>query len=221
MKTPKADPSTIHRFLARASLDVTQKKVIVTASTATPDRAEDIVDQSWDLTHYERNPVLVAFHDYGSFPVGRARAYMEGGALKAELEFDEDEVNPYGRLAAHQFRAGFLSAVSVGFRSKSMVPRAALPEDDPRYGQRGWLLKDNELYEISVCPVPMNPEAVAESRAKAITGDASTMRELARLVAIEILTQSSQSSSIDDIDALFGDGDADDDGFGILFGSGK
>ena len=56
-------------------------------------------------------------------------------------------------------------AVSVGFRSHKQTPRATLPETDPRYSGRGYILADNELLELSVVTIPANPDAVAQRAA--------------------------------------------------------
>lgn len=137
--------------------------VTVIASTADVDRYGDIVDQdSWRLDAYKSNPVILFGHNSWAPPVGKAVVRVEGGRLMADITFDASEENAMGRLMASQYAGGFMSAVSVGFRSYRQVARNQLPLDDARRGERGLVLYDNELLEISCVPIPANPKAVAQ-----------------------------------------------------------
>ena len=149
--------------VTRGADSATQERTLVVASTATPDRYQDIVDQStWKLDNFRANPVIPWGHDYSLPPVGRAVSVeMREGALVAEIEWDTGEHNPLGRLVADQFAAGFLNAVSVGFRPGRAIQRGQLPAEDPRFGASGMVFYDNELLEISAVTIPANAEALA------------------------------------------------------------
>lgn len=141
--------------------------VQVIASTASVDRHGDIVDQVWQLDSYRTNPVILWAHDPNTPPVGRAvsvevQQTENGPALLASIKFDDGEHNPLGRTVAEQFRNGMLSAVSVGFRPGSAVPRSSLDENDPRHAKTGLILSNNELLEISAVPIPANSDALAQ-----------------------------------------------------------
>jgi len=101
-----------------------------------------------DLTRYQANPVVLYGHDYWSRPpIGRAESVrVDGDTLRADLVFDLDD--EFARTVERKIRSGFLNAVSVGFDAHG-VDRSGVPER--------W-----ELYEISVVPLPMDPDAVAE-----------------------------------------------------------
>ena len=134
----------------------------VTASTPTSDRYGDVVSAPWQLERYMANPVVVWAHDYSTPPVGRAlEVTMEGPNLVAKIQWDDSDANPLGQTVAHQFRSGFLSAVSVGFQPGEAIRRNALDESHPHYAERGNVFRDNELLEISAVPIPANPEALA------------------------------------------------------------
>lgn len=136
--------------------------ILVVASSADVDRYGDIVDQdSWQLTNYRANPVILFAHNSHCPPVGRAVVEVVEGKLLARILFDVCPENAMGRLMAAQYAGGFMSTVSVGFRSYRQVSRAQLPLDDVRRGDRGMVLYDNELLEISCVPIPANPKAVA------------------------------------------------------------
>ena len=135
-------------------------KTTVIASTDTPDRYQDVVDQDWRLDDFRANPVILWGHDYGQPPIGKAsRVDVQNGTLVADIEWDMG--SDLGAQVARQFHEGFLNAVSVGFRPSRAVPRASLGEDDPRFGERGYVYYGNQLLEISAVTIPANPEALS------------------------------------------------------------
>jgi HK97 family phage prohead protease len=115
------------------------------------DRMGEIVDQaSWDFKHYMNNPLVLWGHnpDEPENVLGRTLSVeTEGGATFAEMQFDDD-INPKAALVWKQLLRGTLRTVSVGFISKD---------------SDGNILKNNELLEISVVPIPANPRAIALS----------------------------------------------------------
>jgi len=134
----------------------------VTASTPASDRYGDVVSAPWSLDRYRANPVVVFAHDYSQPAVGRAvDVRLEGENLVATIQWDDHPSNPLGQTVAHQFRSGFLNAVSVGFQPGIAVRRSQLDTSDPFYAEKGNWFKDNELLEISAVPIPANPEALA------------------------------------------------------------
>ncbi len=116
------------------------------ASTNDIDRSGDIVSTSvWELglENYLKNPIILAYHDYTK-PVGRMvehRVDTKGLWIKARIssaaednifELVKDEV---------------MTAFSIGFRVKDAEYNQALDV---------FLIKEIELHEISVVPVPCN-----------------------------------------------------------------
>lgn len=152
-----------------------ENRTRVIASTASVDRAGDIVEQDWQLANFRRNPVILWMHDRMAAPVGRAAEVKttergKGGQLEMVIEWDAGEHNPQGTLVGAQYARGFLHAVSVGFRPGKRIRRADLPKDDPRHqalkdGEPAWMsglvLSRNELIENSAVTIPANPEALA------------------------------------------------------------
>ena len=123
------------------------------------------MDQAtWKLDRFRTNPVVPWGHDYSIPPVGKCVSVsIEEGKLVAEIEWDESEHNPLGRLVAAQFAAGFLNTVSVGFRPGRMIPRSQLEKTHRWYKEAGYgaVYYDCELLEISAVVIPANPEALA------------------------------------------------------------
>jgi HK97 family phage prohead protease len=136
----------------------TKEKVSFVASSATPDRYGDIIDQKgWILENYKKNPVVLLNHDSNQLPIGKGNVYIRNDKLTIDVEFDsEDE-----RAAEVERKAkkGFMNAVSVGFRPLESKSRSELPTDNKYYGQRGMYYSKAELLEVSIVTIPANGEA--------------------------------------------------------------
>ena len=131
------------------------------ASTDAVDSYDEVVEQSWDLERYLGNPVVLFAHNSRDLPIGRAtRVGVIGGKLECTIQFATAEMNPKAEQVFQMVQAKILNAVSVGF-----MPRTIRHE--MRDGKDVYVLADNELHEISVVPVPANPEALAKMKAKA------------------------------------------------------
>ena len=135
-----------------------KEKVSFVASSATPDRYGDIIDQKgWILENYKKNPVVLLNHDSNQLPIGKGNVYLRDDKLVIDVEFDsEDE-----RAAEVERKAkkGFMNAVSVGFRPLESKSRSELPSDNKYYGQRGMYYSKAELLEVSIVTIPANGEA--------------------------------------------------------------
>lgn len=142
------------------------------ASTANVARDGLVIDPAgWQLEHYRANPVVLWAHDYyGSRPpIGRADVFVDGERLMADITFDR--ADPFAADIERKYRAGFLSAVSVGWDSLQIEP--------PRAGGAPRITRA-ELLDISAVPVPGDPDALKERQARAL---AQISEQLAHLVA--------------------------------------
>ena len=120
------------------------------ASTADFDRAGDSISaEAWQkggLKNFEKNPIILFNHDYDR-PIGRATG-MKSGPDGLELECKISKNAP-GNVAG-LVKDGVLGAFSVGFRVKDAD---YIKETD------GLMIKDAELFEVSVVSVPCNQAA--------------------------------------------------------------
>ena len=120
------------------------------ASTADFDRAGDSISaEAWTkggLSNFEKNPIILFNHDYDR-PIGRATG-MKAGPNGLELECKISKSAP-GNVA-ELVKDGVLGAFSVGFRVKDAD---YIKETD------GLMIKDAELFEVSVVSVPCNQAA--------------------------------------------------------------
>lgn len=133
-------------------------QVTFTASTNTPDRYGDVVEQrGWNLAAYEKNPIILLNHDHSSLPIGKGIVGFKEGNLVVEVTFDMED--PLAANVARKAKNGFINAVSVGFQPIEAVSRKSLPEESPYYGKRGQYFKKAELLEVSIVTIPANSEA--------------------------------------------------------------
>lgn len=134
-------------------LEVKAGEITGIASTEATDRDGEVIKQSgWDLTNFNRNPVLMLMHNYQEFPVGKITSIkVADGKLTFTALFTE--ATQKAIEAYTLVKEGILSAFSVGF-----IPR----EYDPKNNS---VITKAELLEISLVPVPANPEAVVMAKA--------------------------------------------------------
>ncbi|WP_033818889.1 hypothetical protein [Kitasatospora sp. MBT63] len=126
---------------------------------ATEGRKADGLDlrmNTLDLARYQANPVLGYGHSYwgrDGLPIGRVdNARPDGDRLLGDLVFDPDD--DFAVRVERKVRAGFLNAVSVGFDAHD-IGRDGVPAR--------W-----ELFETSVVPLPMDPDAVMDAEGRAL-----------------------------------------------------
>lgn len=131
------------------------------ASTGTVDRQGDIVDpDGWELDEFKNNPVLLFGHDSRALPIGRVNNIrVEGGKLMADTEGVAKGVHDMADSVWSMVKSGFLNAVSVGFRALDAEPRF-----DKDGVWQGYKFIRQELMELSIVPVPANPEAIVVAR---------------------------------------------------------
>jgi HK97 family phage prohead protease len=131
------------------------------ASTADFDRAGDSISaEAWTkggLNNFEKNPIILFNHDYDK-PIGRATG-LKAGPDGLELECKISKAAPAN--VAQLVKDGVLGAFSVGFRVKDAD---YIKETD------GLMIKDAELFEVSVVSVPCNQSATF-SLAKSFDSD--------------------------------------------------
>ena len=141
------------------------------ASTAEVDRMGDIVEQSWRLDAFRRNPVILWNHDSSRAPIARAVGVeVINEQLVIEMQFDM--ADPFAAEVAGKIQRGFINAGSVGFFPGQVKYRGDLDPEDPRYSSGyGIVASDNELVEFSITPVPANSSALLAASADAATDD--------------------------------------------------
>ena len=119
------------------------------ANTTSKDRYGDVVlEEAWTkgaLNNYLKNPIILGFHNH-SMPIGTMTEYsVNNQGLKITAEISEAAGDIYNLV-----KSGVLKAFSIGFSVK-----------DADYDADAdiFVIKDVELYEISVVSVPANADS--------------------------------------------------------------
>lgn len=137
------------------------REVDFVASTDAVDSYDEVVRQNWRLERFNKNPVILWAHNSRELPIGQGiNTRLEKGQLVTTIRFASEKANPRAEQVWQGIQEGTIRAVSVGFIAHSY--KWEKQDDNERL-----VLDDNELLEISVTPVPANPEALAKLRARA------------------------------------------------------
>lgn len=153
----------IHRGISVKTIRPDTRECDFIASTDAIDSYEESVDQSsWRLDRYKANPVALFAHQSRELPIGKCtRCEVINGQLECTIRFSTEDLNPLAEQVWKNIKGDMLRAVSVGF-----IPHTI------RYEKRDdrdlYILADNELLEISVVPVPANPDCLAKMKARAL-----------------------------------------------------
>tara|TARA_R100000655_G_scaffold93154_1_gene134397 strand:- start:205 stop:996 length:792 start_codon:yes stop_codon:yes gene_type:complete len=175
---------SIDAEIVKAGNDDDKKLVSFIASTSSPDRYGDVINQNgWSLEKYRKNPVILLNHNANQLPIGRGDVDVIDGKLMVDIEFDMND--PIAAEVARKTKGGFMSAVSVGFNPIDSTPRSMLSKDNPYHAARGEYFERAELLEISIVTIPANGEAVA---AKNFIGNGRTFKvsRLKHIVDVEM-----------------------------------
>ena len=120
------------------------------ANTTTKDRVGDVIlEEAWTkggLDNYLKNPIVLAYHD-PSKPIGEVVDYgVNNKGLHVIAEISKAAGDVYDLI-----KANVLKAFSVGFRVKD----ADYDTDTDIF-----VIKDLELYELSVVSIPANADSI-------------------------------------------------------------
>ena len=130
------------------------------------DRYGDVIQaRGWDLANFNANPVALFGHDAGTVEnvIGAAKnVRVSGDKLVGDIEFMPADVNPNAEAVYQMVKGGWLKTVSVGFAPIEW--KAA--KDKSRPG--GVDFVKQELLEISIVPIPANPNALIQAKAAGI-----------------------------------------------------
>lgn len=142
------------------SLDEDTRQAEFVISTDQVDRAGEVVAQEWELDNYKQNPIVLFGHDPSTAEnvIGKCLEIStdESEDVKkttAKVQFAEEGTSNTADTVWKLVKQGILRTVSVGF-----IPHACENEDK---SDMPTILKNNELLEFSIVPIPCNPNAIA------------------------------------------------------------
>lgn len=137
------------------SVNETLRQITFCFSDDGEDREGEVVDQaSWDVKNYMNNPLILWGHNpeqpENVLGQGVSLDLNNGGKSYITAQFDDVVTNPRADMVFRQLVKRSLRCVSAGFINHTFE----VDNDTP-------LLKDNELLEVSIVPIPANPRAIA------------------------------------------------------------
>lgn len=122
----------------------------------------------WKLDNFRRNPIVLWAHCSDQPPIGKVISILaRAGQLLARVKFASD-VYEFAATIERLVQGGFIQATSVGFQPLKW----AFNEE-----RGGFDFQEQELLELSVVPVPCNPQALLQAKQAGI--DMSPIREWA------------------------------------------
>ena len=124
-------------------------------STINADRDKDhVIPEGMDASNFMKAPVLMWSHGaadgYRALPIGTVTSLnvTPGQSITAEWKWLDGD--PWAERVKNAWEQGVVRGTSIGFRPIKMEPNVQGGMD-----HLAW-----ELLELSVCPIPANPEAV-------------------------------------------------------------
>jgi hypothetical protein len=156
-----SDDLAIHKSFAvdivKAAGDRSLKTVI---SDGKKDRDDDTINsEGWDISDYEKNPVVLWAHDPTQPPIAKSVVKVYKSKLVSLDTFPDEGVYDLADTVLNLAKGGFINAKSVGF----------LPTEfqfDEKVG--GFDFQKQSLLEHSYVPVPANPRALIVARSHGI-----------------------------------------------------
>jgi HK97 family phage prohead protease len=136
------------------AIDAENRRVTVVASTSTVARDGAIIEaRGWDLSYYERNPVVLWAHNDRELPIGRTvRSDITDSELIQTHEFAS---HPAAEEVWQAVRDGFVQATSVRW-----IPGETAIRTMPSGDRVLVFTKGHQLLETSYVPIPADPGAM-------------------------------------------------------------
>jgi HK97 family phage prohead protease len=154
---------TIYKILENCEVKkVGERQYEFIASTADMDRDGEIIDvNGWDLKNFKKNPVIMYAHDYSTLPIGKAtKIGVRDGKLMNVVEFPPEGTYEFADTVQRLVDTGYLKTQSVGFIPKKWEDTELNDDEEKNPNKPRRTYTKQELLEISIVPVPSNPNAL-------------------------------------------------------------
>lgn len=128
------------------SLDEAKYQATFVISDESVDRQGEVIKQNgWDFENFLKNPVILFGHDSYDLPIGKGvKLWTEGTKTYLTIEFAA-AIYDKAMTIWNMVKNGILNTVSVGFINEEYDNNE---------------LTKNELLEVSIVPIPANPNAI-------------------------------------------------------------
>lgn len=164
---PKPGVALTRAAIITRAPDPGSRRMSFVASDESVDRYGDVIRAAgWQLDRFRENPVLLFGHNTRATPVGGVeKIEVVGKKLIADCVFRPEGDSELADDVWKAVEGRFLRAVSVGFMPTGPINQLV----DNTGNWTGFEFTAQELLELSVVPVPANPQALAVARSLGIS----------------------------------------------------
>ena len=190
-----AKPKTmkyVYQTVTAATLQASTETATCMISTINPDREGDrVVPEGGNFANFMKSPVLMWAHGgtdgYASVPIGSVTALevMPGHGVKAEWKWLEGD--PFADRIKNAWKQGVIRASSIGFKPITYMKNGM-----------GNDIETWELLELSLCAIPMNPEAVRSLKALGLMDGTEVLRMADEKEKVEEAEEADQDEEMSD-----------------------
>ena len=160
----------VYQTVTAATLQSSTELATCMISTINPDREGDrVVPEGGNFDNFMKSPVLMWAHGgtdgYASVPIGSVTALevLPGHGVRAEWKWLDGD--PFAERIKNAWKQGVVRASSIGFKPLTFLKNGT-----------GNDISTWELLELSLCAIPMNPEAVRSLKALGLMGGTEVLR---------------------------------------------
>ncbi len=160
----------VYQTVTAATLQASTELATCMISTINPDREGDrVVPEGGNFDNFMKSPVLMWAHGgtdgYASVPIGSVTALevMPGHGVRAEWKWLDGD--PFADRIKNAWKQGVVRASSIGFKPLTFMKNGT-----------GNDIETWELLELSLCAIPMNPEAVRSLKALGLMEGTEVLR---------------------------------------------
>jgi len=153
-------------LISKSAGDNENKTISAIITRRVVDRDREVIEPTGiKIDKFLENPVLLWSHVRQQPPVGRVenlRLSEDKSAIVADLIFAE---TPAALEIANLVKSGFLRGVSIGIAAKKRIAKGTKEYDDyiakyPSTAGAVSIITESELWELSVCTIPANQDAL-------------------------------------------------------------
>lgn len=177
---PETSPDLLRKVYDPAEVNFApgERSFVAWISTETIDHEGDVVvAKGIDFTtvYLPKNPVVMAFHDYGRWPVGKSdwiKSKTTSGfaGLYARTVMDDD---PDSEILWKKIQNRTVRGISIGFKPPIDMQKSEwgppTPDElrkNPHWKGAARIIRRCLLFEYSIVPIPMNSDALITAVAK-------------------------------------------------------
>ena len=161
----EVDPGACRWKYAATKMEVDEgnQEVVSVINTDSVDQDREVVlPEGANVAPFERLKSVYYNHDYGELPVGALRKLQFKESASVWRMRYKPSKTTFGGDVYRLIQDGAINGMSIGFESVDSGPPTE--GEIAKYGKIKRIHRTWNLFEVSVTPMPCNPDAMIESR---------------------------------------------------------